>query len=116
MDVLAQLSRAFDYVLMDAPGTHVSSDAESLGSVADAAVLVIDAHKTRRAATAEAKERLDMAGVRLLGNRAQQSHLPDSREALSVALSSWEREHWLWRVSRLDNGSNDPTETRYLGF
>lgn len=66
-DVLAQLSHAFDYVLIDAPGTHASSDAEVLGLAADAAVLVIDAHKTRRSATAEAKERLDNAGVRLLG-------------------------------------------------
>lgn len=66
-DVLIQLGRAFDYILIDAPGTHASSDAESLGLAADGAVLVVDAHKTRRSATAESTQRLDVAGVRLLG-------------------------------------------------
>lgn len=64
---LTQLSGAFEFVIIDAPGTDVSPDAEIIGHVADAAVLVIEANKTRRTAAAKAKEGLEAAGVRLLG-------------------------------------------------
>jgi len=64
---LTQLSGAFEFVIIDAPGIDVSQDAEILGHVADAAVLVIEANKTRRSAAAKAKDSLEAAGVRLLG-------------------------------------------------
>jgi Mrp family chromosome partitioning ATPase len=64
---LAQLSSAFEYLIIDAPGTEVSGDAEILGHIADAAVLVVEANRTRRAAVGKAKESLESAGVRLLG-------------------------------------------------
>jgi Mrp family chromosome partitioning ATPase len=66
-DRLAQLSGAFDYLIIDAPGTDVSGDAEILGHLADAAVLVVEANKTRRSSAANAKESLEAAGVRLMG-------------------------------------------------
>jgi Mrp family chromosome partitioning ATPase len=62
-----QLSSAFDFLLVDAPGAAVSEDAEILGTIADAAVLVVEANKTRRNAVAKVRESLDAAGVRLLG-------------------------------------------------
>ena len=65
--LLAQLSGEFQYVLIDAPGTSVCGDAAILGQVADAAVLVIEAASTRRMSARNAKESLDIAGVRLLG-------------------------------------------------
>jgi len=64
---LAQLDEAFEYLLIDAPGARISKDAELLGYLADAAVLVVEANKTRRVAAAKAKESLEAAGVRLLG-------------------------------------------------
>ena len=64
---LSQLEEAFEYLLIDAPGIQVSTDAELLAYVADAAILVIEANKTRRTAAGKAKEVLDAAGVRLLG-------------------------------------------------
>jgi Mrp family chromosome partitioning ATPase len=64
---LAELDGAFDYLLIDAPGVISSSDAEFLGQFADAAILVIEADKTRRTAAAKAKESLDLAGIELLG-------------------------------------------------
>lgn len=64
---LAELDRRFDYVLIDAPGVTNSSDAEFLGQFADAAILVIEADKTRRTAAAKAKESLDLAGIDVLG-------------------------------------------------
>lgn len=64
---LAELNRAFDYLLIDAPGVRDSSDAELLGQFVEAAILVVEANKTRRTAAAKAKEGLDVAGIKLLG-------------------------------------------------
>ena len=64
---LAQLRNEFEYILIDAPGTSVCGDAQLLGQVADAAILVIEANSTRRLTARKAKETLDAAGVRLLG-------------------------------------------------
>jgi Mrp family chromosome partitioning ATPase len=64
---LAQLTEAFDFVLIDAPGTGVSGDAQLLGSLTDAAILVVEAERTRRLAARNAQESLVDAGVRLLG-------------------------------------------------
>jgi receptor protein-tyrosine kinase len=64
---LAQLRDEFEYMLIDAPGTSVCGDAQLLGLVADATILVIEANSTRRLTARKAKESLDAAGVRLLG-------------------------------------------------
>ena len=64
---LGQLREEFEYMLIDAPGTSVCGDAQLLGLVADAAILVIEANRTRRLAARKAKETLDESGVRLLG-------------------------------------------------
>jgi MinD-like ATPase involved in chromosome partitioning or flagellar assembly len=64
---LSELRDEFEYMLIDAPGTNVCGDAQLLGLVADAAILVIEANKTRRQAALRAKESLEAAGVRLLG-------------------------------------------------
>lgn len=64
---LAELRDEFEYMLIDAPGTSVCGDAQLLGQVADAAILVIEANSTRRLTARNAKRSLDAAGVRLLG-------------------------------------------------
>ncbi len=64
---LALLRSEFDYMLIDAPGTSVCADAQLLSQVADAAVLIIEAHKTRKSAARKSKDALISAGVRLLG-------------------------------------------------
>jgi len=64
---LAQLREMFEYMLIDAPGTSVCGDAQLLGLVADAVILVIEASGTRRLTARNAKRSLDAAGVRLLG-------------------------------------------------
>jgi len=65
--LLGELRGAFDFVLIDAPGSGVSVDAATLGQVADGTVLVIEANATRRIAARKAKEALEAASVRLLG-------------------------------------------------
>ena len=62
-----QLQGAFEYLLVDAPGTLVSGDAALLGQLAGAAVLVIEANSTRKFPARKAKEALDATGVRVLG-------------------------------------------------
>lgn len=64
---LAQLRDVFEYVVIDAPGTSVCGDAQLLSQVADAAILVIEADRTRRLTARNAKQALDAAGVRVLG-------------------------------------------------
>lgn len=64
---LKQLESAFDYLLIDAPGVGASRDAMTLGRVIDAAILVLEAGRTRRMNAARVKEALEDAGVRLLG-------------------------------------------------
>jgi Mrp family chromosome partitioning ATPase len=64
---LEELRHEFEYMLIDAPGTSVCGDAQLLGLVADAVILVIEANNTRRLTARNAKESLDSAGVRLLG-------------------------------------------------
>lgn len=64
---LAELRDEFEYMLIDAPGTSVCGDAQLLGLVADAAILVIEANNTRRLSARKAKDMLGAAGVRLLG-------------------------------------------------
>jgi protein-tyrosine kinase len=64
---LEQLRDMFEYMLIDAPGTSVCGDAQLLGQVADAAILVIEANSTRRMTARRAKESLEAGGVRLLG-------------------------------------------------
>lgn len=64
---LGLLCEEFDYLLIDAPGTSISGDAQLLGTVADAAILVIEANSTRRLTARKARETFEAAGVRLLG-------------------------------------------------
>jgi Mrp family chromosome partitioning ATPase len=73
---LTQLRDEFEYMLIDAPGTSVCGDAQLLGLVADAAILVIEANSTRRLTARKAKENLDAAGVRLLGAVLHNRSLP----------------------------------------
>jgi protein-tyrosine kinase len=66
-DRIAALSTAFEYLLIDAPGVNTSSETGVLGQVAGSAVLVLEANSTRRVDAKKAKERLEMANVRILG-------------------------------------------------
>jgi protein-tyrosine kinase len=65
---ITALSNTFEYLLIDAPGVNTSSETGVLGQVAGAAVLVLEANSTRRADARKAKERLQMANVRILGS------------------------------------------------
>jgi Mrp family chromosome partitioning ATPase len=63
----AELRSMFGHVLIDAAATNLHGDVQLLGQLSDAAILVIEANRTRRQAARNAKEALDAGGVRLLG-------------------------------------------------
>lgn len=65
--LLARLQAKYGTILIDAPGTSASRDAALLGQLADAAILVIEANRTRKIAARKAKEFLERAGVQLIG-------------------------------------------------
>jgi MinD-like ATPase involved in chromosome partitioning or flagellar assembly len=73
---LTHLGSSFDYLLIDAPGLAICSDAALLGKIADATILVIEAGLTRRAGAVAAKAVLDAAGVRLYGTVLHNWTLP----------------------------------------
>jgi Mrp family chromosome partitioning ATPase len=64
---LLQLRQSFEFILIDAPGANAGADAIVLSQIADAAILVIEANSTRKAAALKAKKAMDDAGVQLLG-------------------------------------------------
>ncbi len=77
--VLARLRAESDIVVFDAPPLRAVTDAAVLSSYLDAAVLVVDAGRTRRAALRQGQEALARAGAHVLGvvfNRVPRADLP----------------------------------------
>jgi hypothetical protein len=64
---LAKLRREFEYSIIEGAPAGESSEAAALGRSADGVILVIEAHRTRRAAARKIKDTLDAADVRVLG-------------------------------------------------
>lgn len=73
---IKQLNDSFEYLLIDAPATSVSGDAAIIGQLVDAAILVIEAGRTRRLNAGKAKEAFDAAGVQLLGTVLRNRSFP----------------------------------------
>jgi hypothetical protein len=65
------LSSSFEYLLFDAPGANTSADTALLGQVAGYVVLVLEAKSTRKVEARKAKQRLEMANIRILGTVLQ---------------------------------------------
>ena len=64
---LCELRTEFDYSIVQGSPAGLSSEAASLGRLTDGIVLVVTAHKTRRAAAKSIKEMLEAARTRILG-------------------------------------------------
>ena len=65
---LAKLREAFDFVLFDLPPANVYSDASILGPRLDAAMIVIEADRTRIPEVERTRRSLERVGVRLVGS------------------------------------------------
>jgi capsular polysaccharide biosynthesis protein/Mrp family chromosome partitioning ATPase len=66
-DTLEALRRQGGYVVIEAPSTSSSADAQSLASLADAAILAVELRRSRRPALLDAAEQLQRVGTPLLG-------------------------------------------------
>jgi len=64
---MAELRKAFDYVLIEAPAVSSNGTANLLGPLADGVVLIVEANSTRREVARKVREELLQANVRLLG-------------------------------------------------
>jgi Mrp family chromosome partitioning ATPase/capsular polysaccharide biosynthesis protein len=66
-DTLLALRTQTGFVVIEAPSTSSSADAQSLASLADAAILAVELRRTRRPALLDAAEQLRRVGTPLLG-------------------------------------------------
>ncbi|MET0495710.1 MAG: Wzz/FepE/Etk N-terminal domain-containing protein [Actinoplanes sp.] len=66
-DTLEALRRQAGYIVIEAPSTSSSADAQSLASLADAAILAVELRKARRPMLVDAAEQLRRVGTPLLG-------------------------------------------------
>ncbi|GGN57968.1 hypothetical protein GCM10010112_11390 [Actinoplanes lobatus] len=66
-DTLQALRKQSGYVVIEAPSTSSSADAQSLASLADAAILAVELHRSQRPALLDATDQLQRVGTRLLG-------------------------------------------------
>lgn len=66
-DTLVALRGQGGYVVIEAPSTSSSADAQSLASLADAAILAVELRRARRPAVLDAAEQLQRVGTPLLG-------------------------------------------------
>ena len=66
-DTLETLRRQPGYIVIEAPSTSTSADAQSLASFADAAILAVELRQSRRPALLDAAEQLRRVGTPLLG-------------------------------------------------
>lgn len=67
LSFLAALRNEFEYAVIHAPVAGASSEAALLGQLGDGIVLVLGAHRTRRATACQIKETLESAHCRILG-------------------------------------------------
>lgn len=66
-DTLQTLRRQTNYVVIEAPSTSSSADAQSLASLADAAILAVELRRSKRPALLDAAEQLSRVATPLLG-------------------------------------------------
>lgn len=66
-ELVDQVRREFDYVLIDTPPAGLVSDPIILASQADGVLLVLDARKTRKVSLRKTKRSLEAVGANILG-------------------------------------------------
>jgi Mrp family chromosome partitioning ATPase len=66
-DMVATLRGNAEYLVIEAPSTATGADAQSLASLADAAILAVELKRSRRPEVIDAAEQLRRVGTPLLG-------------------------------------------------
>jgi MinD-like ATPase involved in chromosome partitioning or flagellar assembly len=73
---LTELRQLFPFVLIDSPAPGLYADVATIATLADGAVLVVDAESTHREVAIQAKEILGNAKLELLGAVLNKRHFP----------------------------------------
>jgi hypothetical protein len=76
LSCLADLRNEFEYAVIHGPAAGISSEAALLGQLADGIILVLGAHRTRRATARKIKEALEEAQSRILGTVLSERRFP----------------------------------------
>jgi protein-tyrosine kinase len=76
LSCLAQLRKEFEYAVIEGPVAGQSSEAAMLGQVTDGLILVLGAHRTRKATAQKIKETLEGAQSRILGTVLSERRFP----------------------------------------
>lgn len=66
-EVIAQMSRDYDYILIDLPPVTVVSDTIAISKVLDGVILVVRGNVAQRKPVAEMLRQLNMVNIRILG-------------------------------------------------
>jgi capsular exopolysaccharide synthesis family protein len=66
-NVLDELKKEYDFIVIDAPPALGVSDARILGKISDGILVVVMAGKTNREAALEVKDELERAGEKIIG-------------------------------------------------
>ena len=82
--VLEQLRREFDFVIFDLPPANLYVDASILGPRLDAALVVIEADRTRIPEVERLRRGLDRVGVKLVGSilNRRRNYIPSFLEEM----------------------------------
>lgn len=67
VSLIAELCKRYDHTIIDTASANVYPDPQVIGANVNGALLVVQAGRTPRETAADAKKRLDLAGVRCLG-------------------------------------------------
>ena len=66
-ELIEQLSKNYDYILVDSPPAGIVTDACLIGKVLDGAVFLVRQNKTQKDILARSVKQLENAGVRMMG-------------------------------------------------
>jgi capsular polysaccharide biosynthesis protein/Mrp family chromosome partitioning ATPase len=104
-DIVTQLRSQCDYLVIEAPSTATSADAQSLAGVADAAIVAVELRRTRHPQIVDAAEQLRRVGTPLLGAVVlpKLPHREISRAALPTAAVAPEPAADTHLMQRLDD-------------
>jgi hypothetical protein len=76
LSCLAELRSQFEYAVIEGPAAGLSSEAALLGQMTDGIILVLGAHRTRKATAQKIKQSLEGAQSRILGTVLSERRFP----------------------------------------
>jgi Mrp family chromosome partitioning ATPase len=115
-DIIATLRANTGYLVIEAPSTSAGADAQSLASLADAAIIAVELRRTRRPDIADASEQLRRVGTPVLGAIVMPRLKPPAENAQNAQNNgnAWRStpegppETWIARQNAHEEGTGVP--------